>query len=70
MSRDARRNFEIIQLLRRDLLRMSTHDEMNLVRGAIDLLEQALKVDRSTRAGRGDYEFHRCEFEFNRRTGQ
>ena len=70
MSRDARWNSQIIQLLRCDLLRMGAHDEMNLVRGAIDLLEQTLKIDRPTRARRGDYEFHRCEFEFNRRTGQ
>ena len=49
---------------------MRAHDEMNLVRGAIDLLEQTLKIDGSARARRGNYEFHRCEFEFNRRTGQ
>ena len=70
MPRDVRWNFEIIQLLLRDLLCMRAHDEMNLVRGAIDLLEQTLKIDGSARARRGNYEFHRCEFEFNRRTGQ
>ena len=32
--------------------------EMNLVRFAIDLLEQSLQVDRAAGAGRGDDEFH------------
>jgi hypothetical protein len=31
---------------------------MHLVRSAIDLLKQALQINRSACAGRGDYEFH------------
>jgi len=61
MSRDVRRNFEIFQLLRRDLFRMGAHDEMNLVRGAIDLLKQSLQINRSAGAGRGDHKFHRTK---------
>ena len=52
-------NFELVHFLRCDLPGVRAHDEMNFVRGAIDLLEQALQINRSTGAGGGDYEFHR-----------
>ena len=61
MPRDVRWNFEIIQLLLRDLLCMRAHDEMNLVRGAIDLPKQSLQINRSTGAGRGNHKFHRTK---------
>jgi hypothetical protein len=31
---------------------------MNLVRAAIDLLEQSLQINRSARTSRGNYKFH------------
>jgi hypothetical protein len=37
---------------------------------AIDLLQQALQINRATGTSRGDYKFHRDKFEFNRLTGQ
>src|SRR5215472_6293217 len=33
---------------------------MHLVRRTIDLLKQALEIDRSACTSRGDYEFHVC----------
>jgi len=38
---------------------MSAHNEMDFVRGAIDLFEQSLQINRSACAGRGDDQFHR-----------
>ena len=60
MVRNFRRNFQIIEFLLRDLSRVRTHDEMHLVRRAIDLLKQALQIDRSACTSRGDHEFHVC----------
>ena len=37
---------------------MAAHDEMNLVRSAIDLIEQALQINRAAGAGGGDDKFH------------
>jgi hypothetical protein len=39
---------------------MGAHDEMNLVRGAIDLLKLSLQINRSAGAGRGDHKFHQA----------
>ena len=61
MLRNFRRNFEIIQLLFRNLSRVSAHDEMHLVRRAINLLKQALQIDRSTCTSRGDHQFHKSD---------
>ena len=47
-----------IHLLSRDLFRVSAHDEVDLVRGAIDLGEQALQINRPAGAGGGDHQFH------------
>src|SRR5438552_15902374 len=58
MLRDARRNLEILELLLRNQLRVGAHDEVNLVRAAIDLLEQSLQINRSARTSRGDNKFH------------
>jgi hypothetical protein len=47
---------------------VGAHDEMNLVRRAIDLLDQPLQINRSAGSSRGDDKFHRKnypEFEFN-----
>jgi hypothetical protein len=55
------RNFELIQLLLRNLSRVRAHNEMHLVRRAIDLLKQALQIDRSACTSRGDYEFHKTD---------
>ena len=59
MLRDAGGNFEMIELLLRNLLCVGAHDEMHLVRGAINLLEQSLQINRSAGAGRSDDKFHR-----------
>ena len=67
MFGNAGRNLEPVDFLRRNLLRVRAHDEMNFVRRAIDLLEQSLQINRSAGAGGGDYKFHGDpEFEFNR----
>ena len=61
MVRNFRRNFEIIQLLLRNLSRVRAHYEMHLVRRAIDLLKQALQIDRSACTSRRDYQFHKSD---------
>ena len=61
MMRNVRGNFEIIQLLLRNLSRVRAHNEMHLVRRAIDLLKQALQIDRSACTSCGDYEFHKTD---------
>ena len=61
MVQNFRRNFEIIQLLLRNLSRVRARDEMHLVRRAIDLLKQALQIDRSACTSRGDYQFHKTD---------
>jgi hypothetical protein len=43
---------------------------VHLVRSAIDLIEQALQINRSTGTGGSDYKFHRRQFEFIRLPGQ
>jgi hypothetical protein len=58
MLRNFRRNFEIIQLLLCNRSRIRTHHEMHLVHRTVDLLEQALQIDRSACARRSDYQFH------------
>ena len=62
MLRNLRGNFEIIELLLRNLVCMCAHDQMNLVSGAINLLEQPLQIDRSAGAGRSDQKFH-CAYQ-------
>lgn len=58
---------ERVDFVRCNLLRVCAHNEMNFMRGGIDLLEQALQINRSAGAGGGDYKFHgNLEFEFNR----
>jgi hypothetical protein len=37
---------------------MAAHDEMNFVRRAIDLRQQALQIDRAAGSRGGDDEFH------------
>jgi hypothetical protein len=59
MLSDPGGNLELVHFLRGDLPRVRAHDEMNFVRRAIDLLEQALQINRSAGAGGGDYKFHR-----------
>ncbi len=58
MFQDAGRNDQLTDLLRRHLFGMPAHHEMDLVRRAIDLREQALQIDRAAGAGRGDDKFH------------
>ena len=50
--------YESVDLLRGNLFRVPAHHEMDFVGGAINLCEQALQIDRSAGAGRGDDEFH------------
>ncbi len=47
-----------VDLLRGDLFRVSAHDEVNLVRSAVNLSQQTLQVNRPAGAGRGDDKFH------------
>src|ERR1043166_2483924 len=58
MLQNTRRNFQGIELLFRNLSRVRAHNEMHLVRCAIDLLKQTLQIDRSACTSRRDYEFH------------
>ena len=58
MMRNVRRNFESIEFLSRNLSRVRAHNEMNLVRRAIDLLNQALQINRPACTGGSDYQFH------------
>ena len=58
MVRNFRRNFETIEFLFRNLSRVRAHNEMHLVRRAIDLLKQALQIDRSACTSGGDHQFH------------
>ena len=41
-----------------DLLRVGAEDEMDFVRGRVEEIEQSLQINRTTRAGRGEDEFH------------
>lgn len=70
MLRDTFGNLELIDLLRSNLFGMTAQDEMDLVRGAIDLLEQSLQINRSAGTSGGEDKFHRDQFEFNRISGQ
>ena len=58
MLQHASRHDELVDFLRSDLFRVVAHDEVNFVRGAIDLGEQALQIDRAAGAGRRDDKFH------------
>ena len=49
----------MIELLLCDLLCMRAQDKMNLMRAAIDLLEQSLQINRSAGTGRSNDKFHR-----------
>jgi hypothetical protein len=60
MAQNFSRNLEVIQLLLRNLSRVRAHNEMDFVRLAIDLLKQALQIDRSTCTSGGNYQFHFC----------
>ena len=51
-------NLEIIELLLRNLACVRAHNEVDFVRGTIDLCEQPLEIDGSASAGGGDHEFH------------
>ena len=53
-------NFEVIQLLGRHLFGVHAHDQMHFVGIAIELLEQALQINRSACAGGGNNEFHQA----------
>ena len=46
------------RLLHRHLLGVTAHNEMYLIRGEIDLIEQALEVNGAAGASRGDDDFH------------
>ena len=58
MLRNVLRNFKIIELLLRNLNCVRAHDEVDLMRGAINLFEQPLQIDTSAGAGGGDHDFH------------
>src|SRR6186713_3178792 len=58
MFGDARRHSQLVHFLGSDLFRVAAQDQMDLVRGGIDLVEQTLQVDRSAGAGGGDDELH------------
>ena len=45
--------------LNSNLFRMAAQDQMDLVRGGIDLLEQSLQINRPAGAGGGNDKFHR-----------
>ena len=58
MFGNARGNHETFHLLGRDLFGMTAQDEVNLVRGAIDLGKQSLQIDRAAGTGGGNDQFH------------
>ena len=58
MLRHAGWHDELIDLLRSDLFRVAAHDEVDFVRGAINLREQSLQINRAACAGRRDDKFH------------
>jgi hypothetical protein len=58
MLPDSLWHFESIHLLGGHLFGMTAHDEMNLVRRRIDLIEQSLQINRSARPGGGNDKFH------------
>jgi hypothetical protein len=58
MLRNIRRNFKNIELLLRNLTCVRAHDEVDLMRGAINLFEQPLQIDASAGTGGGDHDFH------------
>src|SRR5437762_11710247 len=62
MLRNCRRNFEIIQLLLHHLARVPAHDEVYVVRFAIDLLKQSLQINCSACTSRRDHQFHILSF--------
>ena len=61
MVGNVRRNFESIEFLFRNLSRVRAHYKMHFVRRAINLLKQALQIDRSACTSRGDYQFHKSD---------
>ena len=52
----------IAELLLRHLFGVPAHDQMHLVRGRINLLEQPLQIDRSAGACGGNDKFHLRKF--------
>jgi len=52
------RDFELLHFLDSDLSGVRAHHEVNLVRGAIDLLKQALQVNCSAGSSRCNNELH------------
>ena len=52
------RDEQFIQFGVDDLPRVIAQDEMNLVRGGVELPEQPLEVDGTARAGRGEDKLH------------
>ena len=62
MLRDRGRDLETVDLLFGNLFGMRTHDEMHLMRAAIDLIQQPLQVDRSARARGSNDQFHLKKF--------
>ena len=59
MLSDGRWNIELAKLLYCYLFGMRAHDEVNLMSGGIDQVEQALHINRAACAGRANYKFHR-----------
>ena len=55
MLYNVRRDLEIVDLLLRNLSCVRAHDEVDLVRGAINLRKQSLQIDRSAGAGGGNH---------------
>ena len=49
---------ELVDLLRSDLFCVTAHDEVNFVRGAINLSEQALQINCAAGAGGRDDKLH------------
>ena len=58
MLQNSSGRFKAIHFLRRHLFRVRAHDEMDLVRAAIDLFEQPLQINRAAGARGCDDKFH------------
>jgi hypothetical protein len=55
---DPVRDEQFAEFLRDDLLAMGAEDEMDLVHGGIDLIEQTLQINGAAGSGSGEDEFH------------
>ena len=55
---DPVRDEQFAEFLDNDLLAMGAEDEMDLVRGGIDLVEQTLEINCAAGSGSGEDEFH------------